>query len=154
MARLEKLTAGKVFAGCTKKERRQLDRLSSLLRVEAGAVLTREGQRGHEFGVIVDGTATVTVGGQQVARLGAGDHFGEIAMLDRGGVGRGRRTATITADVDLWVAICSEQELSSVLAAVPWVTDRLLASAADRIAQTAAAQRAPASRSRAGALPE
>lgn len=143
MAQIEKLTAGKVFAGCTKRQRRQLDRLSTLLRVEAGTLLTQEGRRGHEFGVIVEGTATVSVQGREVAQLGTGDHFGEIALLDRSGVGRGRRTATITADVDLWVAVCSEQELSSVLAAVPWVTDQLLASAAQRIAETAAAEPAP-----------
>jgi CRP-like cAMP-binding protein len=46
--------------------------------------------------VIVSGSATVTIGGEPRAILQAGDHFGEIALLDEGA-----RIATITASSEL-----------------------------------------------------
>jgi CRP-like cAMP-binding protein len=52
----------------------------------------KEGSGGASFYVIESGTATVTIGGEPRAILQAGDHFGEIALLDEGA-----RLATITA---------------------------------------------------------
>ena len=60
--------------------------------VAAGRVLAREGDLGEEFFVIESGTAEVTRGGAPVAKLGAGDFFGEIALIREE-----RRTATVTA---------------------------------------------------------
>jgi CRP-like cAMP-binding protein len=60
-----------------------------------GQELTAEGRSGVGFFVLESGTATVTVDGQERRTLGAGDYFGEIALID-GGV----RTATITATSD------------------------------------------------------
>jgi CRP/FNR family cyclic AMP-dependent transcriptional regulator len=61
-----------------------------------GASVVSEGASGAAFFVITDGEATVTVGGEERARLGAGDHFGEIALLDEG-----VRSATVTAETEL-----------------------------------------------------
>jgi CRP-like cAMP-binding protein len=60
--------------------------------VAAGTVLAREGDLGDEFFVIESGTAEVTRGSAPVAKLGAGDFFGEIALIREE-----RRTATVTA---------------------------------------------------------
>ncbi len=43
--------------------------------VLAGRVLCREGGPGHEFFVLEEGSATVTVGGARVATFGPGDFF-------------------------------------------------------------------------------
>jgi ATP-binding cassette subfamily B protein len=56
----------------------------------------KEGSGGASFYVIVSGSATVTIGGEPRAILQAGDHFGEIALLDEGA-----RIATITASSEL-----------------------------------------------------
>jgi CRP-like cAMP-binding protein len=63
----------------------------------AGAVVVHEGEeRGIGFFVVADGEAVATVGGNEVARLGPGSHFGEIALIsDR------VRTATVSAVTDL-----------------------------------------------------
>ena len=44
--------------------------------------------------MIIDGEADVTTGGRQIATIGAGDFFGEIALLERV-----ERTATVTAQL-------------------------------------------------------
>ena len=62
----------------------------------AGETVTTEGQGGVGFFVIEDGEARVTVHGEDRRRLGAGDYFGEVALLTDS-----PRTATITAESDL-----------------------------------------------------
>jgi CRP-like cAMP-binding protein len=58
----------------------------------AGGELTREGEPGESFLVIVTGRASVEIGTRTVRELGAGDYLGEISLID------GRpRTATVTA---------------------------------------------------------
>lgn len=62
---------------------------------QEGAALTTEGQGAAGFFVIESGTALVTVDGVERRTLGAGDYYGEIALVDGGS-----RTATITATSD------------------------------------------------------
>jgi len=61
-----------------------------------GETVVKEGAEAAAFYLIDAGTATVTVQGAFRRTLGAGDHFGEIALLDQG-----VRSATITADTEL-----------------------------------------------------
>jgi CRP/FNR family transcriptional regulator, cyclic AMP receptor protein len=63
---------------------------------EAGDTVTEEGKGGAGFFVIDDGTAKVTVGGQEVRTLKSGDYFGEIGLI-----ADIDRTATITAESEL-----------------------------------------------------
>ena len=62
----------------------------------AGDTVTTEGQSGVGFFVIDSGEAKVTVGGEERRRLGPGDYFGEVALLNESA-----RTATITAETEL-----------------------------------------------------
>jgi CRP/FNR family cyclic AMP-dependent transcriptional regulator len=80
-------------------EKKDLELLASTFKertFSAGDAIAREGERGVGFFVIESGTVTVTQGGEQRATLGAGDYFGEIALIDEGA-----RTATVTADSQL-----------------------------------------------------
>ena len=63
---------------------------------DAGETIAREGEGGVGFFVIEDGTAKVSVGGEERRTLGPGDYFGEIALISEGA-----RTATVTADTQL-----------------------------------------------------
>jgi CRP-like cAMP-binding protein len=83
---------------------RQLGRLGRLFRerrLEPGMSAVREGHMsGIGFFIVTEGTAIVTVGGEQVGTLGPGDHFGEIAMINES-----ERTATVTAETPV---VCLE----------------------------------------------
>ncbi len=80
-------------------DRKELGRVAASMKqriFEAGDTVTSEGQTGVGFFVIEEGEAKVTVGGNERRRLGPGDYFGEVALLNESA-----RTATITAESDL-----------------------------------------------------
>jgi CRP/FNR family transcriptional regulator, cyclic AMP receptor protein len=81
-----------IFSGCTKRELAIIARASKEVSHKEGTVIAREGERGIGLFLILEGRCNVTIGGKTKARLGPGDFFGEVALLDGG-----PRTATVTA---------------------------------------------------------
>jgi CRP-like cAMP-binding protein len=80
-------------------ERGDLNRLSRSFKqriFDAGSTVADEGRTGAGFFVIESGEATVSVRGTERGKLGPGDYFGEIALIDDGA-----RSATVTADSEL-----------------------------------------------------
>jgi CRP-like cAMP-binding protein len=80
-------------------ESRELERLSSSFKeqiFEPGEAVVGEGERVNRFFVIESGEAVVKVHGDERGRLGPGDYFGDVAMIDQGD-----RTASIEAGSDL-----------------------------------------------------
>ena len=78
---------------------RELERLSGSFKERtfpAGESVAAEGEGGAGFFVIESGEAVVKVHGDERGRLGPGDYFGDIAMIDHGD-----RTASIEAESDL-----------------------------------------------------
>jgi CRP/FNR family transcriptional regulator, cyclic AMP receptor protein len=85
-----------LFAGLEPKE---LDRLSGSFKertFSAGETVASEGEAGTGFFVIESGEAVVAVGGEERGRLGPGDYFGDVALIDMGS-----RTATVTVESEL-----------------------------------------------------
>lgn len=124
------ITSADVFQQCNPKQRRAIDELATPIAVSAGQELTREGRTGKEFGVLLDGSANVTIDGETVATLHAGDHFGEMALL--AGSGGADRSATVTADSDMWVSMMSVAEFDTLVSRFPDIAERLDRSATDR----------------------
>jgi CRP-like cAMP-binding protein len=71
-----------IFAGCSKRELGIIARASKEVSHKEGTVIAREGERGIGLFLILDGQCKVTIGGKTKARLGPGDFFGEVALLD------------------------------------------------------------------------
>ena len=86
-----------LFEGLSHGELERIGRSFKERRFSVGDTVAAEGAGGVGFFVIGEGTASVDVHGEQRGRLGPGDYFGEIALIDD----QARRTATITADSDL-----------------------------------------------------
>jgi CRP-like cAMP-binding protein len=124
-----------LLAGCSRKELAHIDRFTTRIEFPAGTALCRQGDAGSEFFVIIDGVAAVTKDGSQVANLGPGDFFGELALLDHG-----PRTATVTAVSALSALVLNRREFRSLLEAAPTVAARMLVAVASRLrGDTAAA---------------
>jgi CRP/FNR family transcriptional regulator, cyclic AMP receptor protein len=85
-----------LFSGLDPRELETISRTVHERTFNAGDTVAEEGQGGVGFFVIKAGEAKVTVGGDEVRRLGPGDYFGEIALISEGS-----RTATVTAESEL-----------------------------------------------------
>ncbi len=81
-----------IFSECSKRELAIIARASKLVSHKEGTVIAREGERGIGLFLIVEGQCKISIGGKTKAKLGPGDFFGEVALLDGG-----PRTATVTA---------------------------------------------------------
>src|SRR3954449_5852983 len=96
MAPTELLRRVPLFSDLDRKELESLARTFKERNVSAGDTVVNEDSGAAGFFVIEDGTAKVTVHGQERGTLGPGDYFGEIALIDEGA-----RSATVTADSEL-----------------------------------------------------
>ncbi len=117
-----------IFAECTKKELKQISRLVTPVHVPKGKELVREGDPGRDFMIIAEGTAIVKRDGHQIATLGPGDFFGELAVL--AGV---PRTATVVAETDMVVEAMNRAEFSALLDESPAMAKTILMGAVRRL---------------------
>jgi CRP/FNR family cyclic AMP-dependent transcriptional regulator len=131
-AKTELLRNVPLFAGCTKKELRELAGRTDEIDLRDGYVLMREGRPGREFIVLVEGTAKVTRNGKKLADLGAGDWVGEIALLTNV-----PRTATVTATSPIRVLVLTDRAFKRVVELMPSVALKVLASVGDRLGRDA-----------------
>jgi CRP-like cAMP-binding protein len=117
-----------IFAGCTKKELQEISRLATEVAVKEGQVLTREGEHGIEFGIVLEGTASVTQRGREVHTLEPGGHFGEMALIDDG-----PRTATIVATSPMALAVVARPEFGKLIDDVPALATAIMRGMAKRL---------------------
>jgi CRP/FNR family transcriptional regulator, cyclic AMP receptor protein len=125
----DQLAAVPLFEGLPRK---QLQRISSLMtRIDrpTGQVLITEGQRGCEFFIVLGGEVEVRQGDRVIATRRAGEYVGEIALLDRR-----PRTATVVATTPVSVEVLSQREFVSLLAQAPELSEHILATMAQRLA--------------------
>src|SRR5215471_17699447 len=106
----EELRRIPLFAELTRKQLDLLTRNTEILEVPAGKMLIKEGKSGHEFFAISEGAVKISKAGTEVAVGGAGDVFGEIALLH--GV---PRTATVTTTVPSRLFVLTRQAFRSLL---------------------------------------
>jgi len=95
-SRIDLLRNVPLFSGLDKRDLRDVASTMKERRFASGHVLAQEGQSGVGFFVIEEGEAKVEVGGAEVARIGPGGYFGEIALI-----ADSPRTATVTAETPL-----------------------------------------------------
>jgi CRP-like cAMP-binding protein len=90
---VDELRAVRLFSGLSQRQLRQLARLVKERRFGPGIRVVEEGtMSGVCFFIVADGEATVSVDGEEVARIGPGDYFGELALVTEEA-----RTASVTA---------------------------------------------------------
>src|SRR5215831_10535562 len=97
-------------------------------RFSAGDRIALEGEGGLMFFVVDSGEAAVEVHGDEVGKLGPGDAFGEVALIDRR-----PRTATVTATSDLVCYGLPVFVFRPFVESRPQVAWKLLEAMADRL---------------------
>jgi CRP-like cAMP-binding protein len=125
---LQHLSRVPLFSTCSKDELHRIARQATPMRLEAGDTLVREGGSAREFFVIERGQVEVTRGGNPVAKLGPGDHFGELALLHRA-----PRDATVTTLTPVDALVLTAREFEVVLREAPRMTRKLLTRMAERL---------------------
>lgn len=121
----ERLGTVPLFERCTKRDLRAVARHVDELDYAAGEAVVTEGAIADAFFLILDGEATVVRDDREVATLGPGDYFGEIALLDPS-----PRTASVIASADLRVAAMNARMFRVLLRDVPEISSAMLASLA------------------------
>jgi CRP/FNR family transcriptional regulator, cyclic AMP receptor protein len=125
----EQLTAVPLFAGLSKKQLRRISSLMTRIDRPAGQVLTTQGKAGCEFFIVLEGEVEVRQGDRVIATRRAGEYVGEIALLDRR-----PRTATVVAITPVSVEVLSRREFMSLLAQAPELSEQIMATMAQRLA--------------------
>ena len=132
--KIDVLAGIRLFSACSREELTKLAQLFDEVERPVGSVLVREGDPGSEFYVIIDGTATATIGGKYVAKLSPGDFFGEMSLLDRS-----PRAATVTADLDLELLVADARSFAALVDAAPSVGMRMMRMMSERLRTVEAA---------------
>jgi CRP/FNR family cyclic AMP-dependent transcriptional regulator len=117
-----------MFSQCTDQQLEHLAALSAERQANDGEKIIGEGEAGNEFFVIADGAAQVTRGGRDVAKLGPGDYFGELALLDSA-----PRDATVSASAPSNLLVLSRAAFMTGLDQFPGLRDSVLHGMARRI---------------------
>ena len=132
------ITSGTVFEGISRKATKRLDALSAPVQMVEGYQLARQGRRGDEFGVILDGEVDVFVDDELIRTIGPGDHYGEVALLAEQGTAVGQRSATLIARTTVTASVMSIREFEAAVREFPELAERLELSRARAVAATAA----------------
>jgi CRP-like cAMP-binding protein len=122
-----------LFAGCSKAELGRIAAAADELSLPAGVALMREGERGREFVVIVEGEVEVQKGGRRLRTMGPGEFAGEIAL-----VADVPRTATVTATAPVRLLVLSDHAFQRLIRETPSIASKVLAVLGERLHATGA----------------
>jgi len=127
-AKVALISKAPLFAGCSKRELREIAGIADELEVPGGTTLTKEGASGKEFVVIVEGGADVRRRGRKVNTLAAGDFLGEIALITGT-----PRTATVKTTEPTRVLILTAPAFRALIRRVPSIQLKVLEALARRL---------------------
>ena len=118
-----------LFEGLSKKHLKQISALATRIDAAEGKVLTREGEAGREFILILEGDVEVKRGDDVIATRGAGTYIGEISLIEHT-----PRTATVVATSAVVLDVIGQRESATLLEDEPEIGKKIKATAAERLA--------------------
>jgi CRP/FNR family transcriptional regulator, cyclic AMP receptor protein len=138
-ARVERLADVPLFADLSRRHLRRIAELADDVSYRDGRTVVESGLPGNAFFVVVDGRVKVYAGaipsGRPRARLGPGDFFGEMAILDGG-----PRSATIVADGPVTLLRLPRSAFLKMVSKEPTVAVKIMAGLAGRLRRGAASE--------------
>jgi CRP/FNR family transcriptional regulator, cyclic AMP receptor protein len=127
-AKVEMLRRVPLFAQCSKKELEEIAGVTDELQLADGRELTREGARGREFFVVIDGELEVRRSSRKVATLSSGDFVGEMALI----TGK-PRNATVTTKGPVRALVITDRVFTRLLLASPTIQLKIMRELAERV---------------------
>lgn len=127
-AYLDHLHEVPIFRGLSRKQLETLAKQGDSIQEKAGHAVITEGERGEEFFVVLSGKLSVTAGGKEVAVIGEGDFFGELALFDPA-----PRDASVRALAESEVLVIGAREFGPLLEDVPLLARKVTAGLARRL---------------------
>ncbi len=134
--RTELLAGCPLFKGIGPDGLAALAELATAVDFPAGHVIARQGEIGTGFFVIVEGGVRVVRDGAVVARLGPGEFFGELSVLDRM-----PRNATVAAEGPTSCLALASWDFEKVLLDQPALTLAILRGMATRLREVSDSSR-------------
>lgn len=126
--REEPLARAPLFSGLPKRHLRSIAKVTTVSHHQDGAILVEEGALGSTFFVVLEGRGKVVRNGRMLSRLGPGDFFGEIALLDPG-----PRAATVVAEAPMRCLELGSKVFLDVVSQEPLLATRILRALAKRL---------------------
>ena len=118
-----------LFSRCSKGDLRRIAKLADEVDLRPGRVLAREGTRGREFFVLLEGMVDVRSNTRLLPSLGPGDFFGEIALIiDE------PRTATVTTVTPVHALVITDRAFRDLMRRAPGIQRKVLEAVASRLA--------------------
>lgn len=117
-----------LFSRCSKRQLQEIAALADEIDIPEGKEIIREGDRGREFFVLLDGGADVIRGGHRIASLAKGDFVGEIAVI-----ARIPRTATVKTTAPTRALVVTDQAFRGLLKRAPEIQLKVLEALAERV---------------------
>ena len=125
------MTKVPLFARCARADLARIAKVADEIDLKAGKMLVKEGSRGREFFVILEGEVAVRRGTRRLRSLGPGDFFGELSLVTDL-----PRTATVTAITPLRALVVTRRAFRELMKRHPDFQLKILEAAADRLAVT------------------
>jgi CRP-like cAMP-binding protein len=126
--KVDRLKAVPLFAELSRHHLSQLAGIVDELQREGGEVLTREGEKGDEFFIVVDGSVRIDQRWRKVGTLGGGDCFGEMSLLDGE-----PRSATVTTTAPTTLLVIHRDDFERMLHTNPPIMRAMLTTLSRRL---------------------
>jgi CRP-like cAMP-binding protein len=126
--RLAWLRGVALFRGCSEASLARLAAQTAEVTFAAGAPIVTQGQIGNGLFIVIAGSARVTTGEHELARLGPGEVIGELSVLDQE-----PRVATVIAQEPVRCLALASWDLLATLDTDPQLARNLLAELAGRL---------------------
>lgn len=125
---IARLKSVPLFNSLSKKELELVLKQADHLRFPARHTVVRQGSTGEEVWMVIEGELTVQRGGEDVAKLGPGDHFGELSVIDAR-----PRDASVVSTTPVELLVIGRRRFWGLLEGSPTLLRKVLVDLAGRL---------------------
>ncbi len=112
-----------LFSNLSKRHLTELSKHADKVKIDAGQIMAKEGEKGSDFFLIIEGKAQVKKGRKIIRNLKSGDYFGEISLIDGE-----PRTASVIAETDINLLFVNHKSFDHLLKTVPGLPKKIMVS--------------------------